>query len=218
METRSDAGVVAPPSSSGDPKTSGLTERLGHWIKTRWRLHVVIIGVLVLALAGSLGWAALVARRAEGRRAAERASLVRDANDALVAQSSALLRLSALPLGWAIRGALLKNDLSTVDAFLQRMINERHVAGAALIGTDQKVELAGNRKLEKKAAQDVFPGVALDAGEPTVLSTGQDVKVVVPVMGYDRRLGTVILSYALPSPAAWGGPTATGSTAPTRSR
>lgn len=173
--------------------------RLVRWLQTNPTLHAVVIvalalGLIALAVARTIGIS-----RVKRRAAEERAAVLRAATEALTAQTSALLRLSALPMGWAVRSALLKDDLTSVDTYLQRIVQERHVTGAALVGADGKVRLAGDRKLEKLSAAQAFPGVALDGQSPTLAAGERDLRVVVPVMGYDRRLGVLIFSYARPT-------------------
>ena len=158
-----------------------------------------MIGALTLGVIALTVARAVEISRVKQRAAEERAAVLQAATEALATQTSSLLRLSALPLGWAIRSALLKDDLNSVDTYLQRIVQERHVTGAALVGADGKVRLAGNRKLEKLSAEEAFPGLAINGQSPTVTPGEHDLRAVVPVMGYDRRLGTFIFSYARPT-------------------
>jgi hypothetical protein len=162
------------------------------------------MAALALALvAGAV--AHLIEVRAVREAAAdERAALLQSARKALTDQTSSLLRLSALPLAWAIRGALLQDDFATADAYVQRMVQEKHVTGVALVTADGKVRLAGSRKLEGHLAAEAFPGVALNDAEPVVVTSPNALRAVVPIMGIDRRLGTLIFSYAAPSTDGWG--------------
>jgi hypothetical protein len=187
----------APPSDGGGtPPRQGIGARVLQWVKHSPGLHAVVIVILALGAGGLAVMRAVDVARVERRSAEERAGLVRTATEALTARTSSLLRLSALPLGWAVRSALLKDDLNSVDTYLQKIVQEPHVTGAAFVGPDGKVRLASNRKLEGHAAAEAFPGVAVDQQSPTTIAAERDVRVIVPVMGYDRRLGTLILSYA----------------------
>jgi hypothetical protein len=168
-------------------------------LKLNPTLHAVVIAVLALGVISLAAWRAIDVARVERRASEERAALRAAATEALTTQTTSLLRLSALPLGWAVRSALLKDDLSSVDTYLQRIVQERHVTGVALIGLDGKVRRASNRKLENHTAQEAFPGISIDAQSPTVVPADRDLRVVVPVMGYDRRLATLVLSYLRPS-------------------
>jgi len=189
----------ATPSAAPPSPTFGAGARLLRWIKGSPLLHAVVVVVLAVALVALAITHLVEVARVEDRAAADRAALVEKATSALDAQTSALLRLSALPLGWAIRDALLKDDLTSADTYLQRIVHERNVTGAALIGADGKVRLASNRKLETHSAAEAFPGIAINQESPMVVPTTKALNVVVPIMGYDRKLGTLIFSYARPS-------------------
>ncbi len=200
----------APPSSPGPtapnlPKSRSWGERIKHWIVSSPKLHAVIIGALALALVG-LAIAHLVAiDRVRDAAAQEHAALVESTTQTLNNETSALLRMSALPLAWALRSALLKDDFASADAYVQRMTQEKHVKAVALVTADGKVRLAGNRKLEGHPAAEAFPGVDLNGSAPAVSPVDHNLRVVVPVMGIDRRLGTLIFSYAAaPSPEPSG--------------
>jgi len=194
------------PATQHPPDARTWGGRIKRWIVSSPRLHAVIIGALALTLV-ALAVAHVVELHGVREAAAdERAALVQFATQTLTDQTSSLLRLSALPLAWAIRSALLKDDFATADAYVQRMVQERHVMGVALVTADGKVRLAGSRKLEGHPAAEAFPGVVLNEAEPVVVTSDNALRAVVPIMGIDRRLGTLIFSYAAPS-ADLSGPT-----------
>jgi hypothetical protein len=173
------------------------------WVKRSAGLHMAVIGLLLLGcLVLAIGWA-LAVRSASSRLESQRASLVQSGTNAMAVQSAALLKLSALPLAWAMRAALLKEDFQTADTYVQQIIRQPDVTGAALVGPDGRVRLAGNRKLERAAVAEAFPGISIAAEQPAVVTTGADVRVVVPIMGLDRRLGTLILGYQVMFPSGW---------------
>ena len=186
------------------PEARSWSERFKRWIGSSPRLHAVVIAVLALALVAGAVAHLIELRGVREAAADERSALVQSATKELTDQRSSLLRLSALPLAWAIRGALLKDDFATADAYVQRMVQEKHVTGVALVTADGKVRLAGSRKLEGHPAEEAFPGVALNDAEPVVVTSDNALRAVVPIMGIDRRLGTLIFSYAAPSAEGWG--------------
>lgn len=191
--------TATPPPTPTAPVRSPHPAQALHWAKTNPTFHAVIIVVLCLGLVVTAVAGALSRRSEAHRAAADHAALVRSTNATLAAQTAALLRLTALPLGWAFRGALLKDDLTAIDTYLRRIVQEPHVTGVVLVGPDGVITHASDQKLQGRPAQKVFPEVKLDAQSPASVATDQDVKIVVPVMGYDRRLGTLIFSYALPA-------------------
>ena len=182
-----------PQDTPGERSSAGsLRGRIERWIKSSTKLHTVVIVVLAVAVVGFAGARIVAERQAEEQRIA----LQEHFQAALAEQASSLLRMSALPLAWAVRSALLKDDLTSIEGYLQRMMQEKHVTGAVLLGGDDKIRLASNGKLNGRSAQETFPEIALGQQSPAVVTTDKEVRVVVPVMGYDRRLGTLILSYS----------------------
>lgn len=130
------------------------------------------------------------------RAAREHTSLLQAGAQALRVQGHELLRLSALPLSWAVRTELLQKDLSEVGVYFRQIVREPRVRRAALVGSDGVVQVASNQKLEGKSAAEVFPGVPMSAPEPQMLEPSPDeVVMTVPVMGLTERLGTLVVGY-----------------------
>lgn len=203
------ASPPAPDASSSasarntDSEARSWLHRIRNWIATSAKLHAVVIGILAIALVALVVAHFVIVSGIHRQEANARAAVVRSAAQTLTDETSALLRLSALPLGWAIRSALLKDDFGAADAYVQRIVQEKHVTGVALVTPDGKVRLAGSRKLEGRPAAEAFPGVALNESAPAISSANGQEHVTVPIMAIDRRLGTLIFSYATPTPATW---------------
>ncbi|HEY4184187.1 MAG TPA: hypothetical protein VGP07_03920 [Polyangia bacterium] len=187
----------APPEST-TPVPPSLATRCLRWVKANPTLHAVVVVLLSLAVIVASISGVVSRRQLERRASAQQDELLRSTTATLAGQASALLRLTALPLGWAFRSALLKDDLAAIDTYLRRMVQEPHVTDVALVGTDGVISHASDQKLQGRLAQKAFPEVALDGQSPASVVTGHEVRIVVPIMGYDRRLGTLVFSYALP--------------------
>lgn len=190
------AASTTPQQEIGQTAPPPVLARLGTWIRTNPLLHAIVIGALVVALAAVGIGTTVERRRAEQRAAEARAALIHDAEAALTAQASALLKLSALPLGWAFRSALLTNDIATVDTYVGRIVQEPNVTSVALADAGGTITHSSNDKLRGRPVHEAFPQVSIDGHSPQAVATAKDVRIVVPVMGYDRRLGTLIFSYA----------------------
>lgn len=134
------------------------------------------------------------------RRAADsRAERVRlEAEKELAANAGSLLRLSALPLAWAIRDAMLRQQMSDVDDYVTRMVQQPHVRLVLFADPDGTIRIASDRKLQGSAATDVVPDAPIDTSEPAVTDSRGESTVTVPIMGYDRRLGTLVYRYKRP--------------------
>lgn len=183
------------------------------------RVYLVVIAVLGFALAGSLMYARVKIRRVERQAAAEvdrvtketaaelerraqeaartREQLIASNQKALEAQGGALLRLSALPLSWAIRIQLLKKNYGEVTTYFGQLVREPGVRRALLVMPDGTVKVASDQKLEGAELAELFPSLSLEADAPRVETVADEVLVIVPVMALTHRLGTVIIAHTV---------------------
>jgi hypothetical protein len=116
---------------------------------------------------------------------------------ALVDQAHEMLRLSAVPLAWAVRSEMMDGTPTTrVDDYLQRFVKEPDIKRVALV-IDGSIEVATDKKLEEQDAAQVFPMEALDVDSAAVIDDGSgEIFLAVPVVSLDARLGTLIVVYS----------------------
>jgi len=164
---------------------------------TRTMLYLLGGAVLVvlLILGGAYGWRAWEMRGLERRLALERSQLSTAQQQALEVQARDLLRLAARPLAWAVRAELLRGNIGQVDDYFREFVRERGVNSVLLVAPDGKIQLATNRKLETQAAATVVPKAILDAPDVSLEAAGGLLRLGVPVMGFDRRLGLLVIDY-----------------------
>ena len=151
--------------------------------------------VLLLLVGGTYAWKVWTERGLERRFAAERSQLSTTQRQALAVQARDLLRLAARPLGWAVRAELLRGNVGQVDDYFREFVRERGVSSVLLVGPDRKILLASNRKLETQAADAFVSKTILDAPDVTIEEAGGLIRLGVPVMGFDRRLGVLVIDY-----------------------
>ncbi|MCX5745334.1 MAG: hypothetical protein NT062_22890 [Proteobacteria bacterium] len=109
-----------------------------------------------------------------------------------------LLRLSALPLAWAIRGEVLSSNPGNIDTFMEKLVREKSVKRIVFVDAAGKVVSSTNLKLKDQLAATALPGIDLTATQPRVEPAGSDLRIVVPVMSFDRQIGTLVLDYMSP--------------------
>lgn len=161
------------------------------------RVTMGLILALVLVGGGIYGWKQLAVARLQDRVDEERETCVERVGTLLAGQTEELLRLSALPLGWAVRSEMLKENFEQIDAYLQRFVKEDHVERVAVAGADGNLVLATDKKLEGDLAERTYPAEALAANDATVVRRDDGgFLVAVPVVSYDARLGTLLVDYA----------------------
>lgn len=124
-----------------------------------------------------------------------------------------LLRLAAVPLAWAVRTEVMGDNLGQVEAYFDRFVKEPHVRRLILADAGGRIVVSTDTSLEGKEAGLALPDTPLDANDVRV-ETPQEgfYRLVVPVMGFDSRLGTLVVEYApairssLPARPAPAGP------------
>lgn len=156
------------------------------------RFHLVLIVVLLGTVLGLAVWRSVSVHRLEEELGASKAQ----ARGALYAQAGELLELSAIPLAWAIRAGVLSNDLSDIDAYMDKLVKEKFVKRIVFVDATGTIVSSTNTKLKDQPAAAALPGIDLAATTPRVDRTGEDLRIVVPVMSYERKVGTLLLDYS----------------------
>jgi hypothetical protein len=167
------------------------------WFDARTVLYLTggVIALLVVLVAGTYLWNVFTVRGLQQRMATEREQLSAEQRKAMDLQARELLRLAARPLAWAIRAELLRGNLGQVDDYMREFVRERGVNSILLVGPDGKILLATNRKLETQLAEGLVSKPLLAAAEPTFEEAAGMIRLAVPVAGFDRRLGLLVLDY-----------------------
>jgi hypothetical protein len=168
---------------------------------TRRRLAIyltgTIIALLVLAALAVYVWKTIAVRGLEARFAAERIESSSAQRQALTTQARDLLRLTARPLAWSVRAEMLRGNLGQVDDYFRELVHERGVASLILVDKDGRIALATNRKLETQPATSVISKTLLEAPDVASEESGSSLRLAVPVMAFDRRIGTLVVDYDL---------------------
>jgi hypothetical protein len=180
--------------------SGGPTVQAGWLARLRGpRLPLYLLGAVVVVLGLSVVavyvWKAVAVRGLEERLAAERSALSSAQREALTVQARDLLRLTARPLAWAVRAEMLRGNLGQVDDYFREFVRERGVTSLMLVGKDGRIALATNRKLETQAADGLVSRELLAAADVAVAESGTSMRMVVPVMGFDSRLGTLVIDF-----------------------
>ena len=94
-----------------------------------------------------------------------------------------------------VRAEVLKDNLQQVDDYFRQFIRERGVQSIVYVDKAGRVAVATDRKLEGQAASGFVAAGLLDATEPTFEETPPSLRLAIPVMGFDARVGVLILDY-----------------------
>jgi len=164
------------------PKPPSDNKVLKYW-------YLIVILLLILAVAGTYAWKNMAVARAK-------ADLTQRAEQVIDEQNKTYLQLVAVPLAWAVRSEMIRDNYDQVNQYLAQFIKEKNMKELVVARPDGKVVAATNKKLEGAAITDSFPAEVLQV-ESTTLTTRDngEIMVVSPVMGLSEKVGVLVLVY-----------------------
>lgn len=121
--------------------------------------------------------------------------LTQQANSLIVDQNTRGLKLMAKPLVWAIRGEMLRNNLDEINIITTDLVKVKNIQDINLLNMDGRIINSTNKKLEGTIASDIYRNyLVLDSVQ--VINTSDSIaRVIAPVMGYQSKLGVIVINY-----------------------
>lgn len=164
----------------------------------------VAIGVLAVIAIGLYAWKVVAVNQADDRLEEARAEWRAESQEALEERTRTLLRLSAEPLGLAVRDAAMEENYGTVGSYLDRVARTEGVRGVVLSVGDT-VRVATDETHIGRALADVMPG-GLAGGSEVQIDVAEDgtYRVGVPITGLNERIGTLVMTWVAPATAIEG--------------
>ena len=157
------------------------------FIVTHWQL--VIILLLVIAVAGMYVWKNVAVNRAT-------VQLADKADRIITEQNRTFLRLAVVPLVWAVRSEMIRDNYDQINQYLNEFVKEQNMKEIVVAKPDGTIVVATNKKLEGTSVTGEFPPSVLQEDKLTVSSLENgDIMVVSPVMGLSAKVGVLILLY-----------------------
>jgi hypothetical protein len=102
-------------------------------------------------------------------------------------------------LSWAVRGELIRNNIDQIDQYLSEIVKMKDTERVVLINDDGQLLVSTDKRLEEAKGTEIFPKEILNLQKITVKSDVDNKKLlVIPVMGLNKKIATVVVSYKLP--------------------
>lgn len=156
------------------------------------KLYVYTIVCLGLLLIGMYVWRMITVKNME----AQRARLVQRSQQVVTSKTVDLLRLATIPLVWAVRKEMLRDNYDQINDYLTRFIKEPHIKQILVVKSDGSVAVATDKKVEGTAFSSLFPQLSMEQNEISVtVDERENLRVVAPIMGLNAQLGLLILIY-----------------------
>ncbi|TVQ94357.1 MAG: hypothetical protein EA393_00985 [Bacteroidetes bacterium] len=107
-----------------------------------------------------------------------------------------MMMLIARPMVWSIRSEMLRGNLEQVDMFTTDMVRMRNFQFIYLIEPDGNTLISTDKRMEGQQFEERFRQEILKVESTVVFPEEENLLVMAaPVMGYDRRLATLVVAY-----------------------
>ncbi|HRQ05735.1 MAG TPA: hypothetical protein PK580_07195 [Nitrosomonas halophila] len=167
---------------------------------------LVFLGVLLLVIA----WKQIAVNQAESRLERgqaelaqqldiERKVLIKKAREYADSQYKKEEERFGQVLAWAVRGELIRNNLDQIDQYLTELVKTKDTERVVLISDEGKLLVSTDKRLEDEEAASIYPKDVLNQRKINLKSDVDGKKMlIVPIMGLNQRLATVVISYNPP--------------------
>ena len=170
--------------SSGEQPKQSVNKS---FVVAQWRLIIILL--LVIAVAGMYVWKNVAVNRATVQLTEKAGRIITD-------QNKMFLRLAVVPLVWAVRSEMIRENYDQINQYLNQFVKEQNMKEIVVAKPDGAIVVATNKKFEGKPVTDIFPASVLQEDKLTVSSLENgDIMVASPVMGLSTKVGVLILLY-----------------------
>ena len=157
------------------------------FIKKNPLLVTILIGILAVLVV--FFW-----KDFEGER--QRKEIIKVATLQIEEKNQEMMMLIARPMVWSIRSEMLRGNLEQVDMFTTDMVRMRNFQFIYLIEPDGNTLISTDKRIEGQQFEEKFQQDVLKVESTVVFPEEENLLVMAaPVMGYDRRLATLVVAY-----------------------
>jgi hypothetical protein len=127
----------------------------------------------------------------------QRNAVVKTANVQLLESNKTMLKVLSKSVVWSIRSEMLRGNMEQVNLLMSELVMDSHFQYINLVGQNGTILLSTNNKHKGQPIESEKVRSVLNADSTTIITEAKDtvITVVSPVMGYDKRLGTLVMGY-----------------------
>ena len=163
------------------------------------RRPVLITLIIALVLIGAIWvWKSLTISKLKEKAATEQLALKKQASDRIMKTHSEHLKLLAKPFVWALRTEMLQGNLNQVNLYMSDMVKEPNVQRIIIANEKGIIIASTNKKDEGQPFATIAKDAPVAPEQATVVAAGNLLTMTSPIMGFNNRLGTLLISYAVP--------------------
>lgn len=163
---------------------------------------LIIIGVAILLIAAVWIWKSVQMGNVEKKAENDRQTLKEEARKQIVQAHEAHLKLLAKAYVWAVRADMMQGNINQVNLFASDMVKEKNFQRIVIANDKGIIISSTNKKDEGQPFATVGKAAGLSSDNTTVENVSDSILIMTsPIMGFNNRLGTLLIKYAVQPPA-----------------
>ena len=160
------------------------------------------LSLLVGVMSGTSAWKSVAVGKVESDMAkkleSERMSITQQAREYADQQYTKEEERFGQVLSWAVRSELIRNNIDQIEQYLGEIVKMKDTERVDLISDEGQLLVSTDKRFEESKANDLFPKEILNLQKITLKSDVNNNKIlVIPVMGLNKKIATVVVSYPL---------------------
>ena len=181
-------------------KDEEFHNNLKNWTSSTKKIWITIGVALVLIIAIWI-WKSIEVSNVRRTAESNYQVLKEQAIKSIITSKEEQLKLLAKPYVWAVRTELMKGNISQINLYADDMIKEKNFLLIAVANDSEIIVSSTNKKDEGEPFTSIGEAATLNNNNTMVENTGDSVLIVTsPIMGFNNRLGTLFIKYAIQLP------------------
>lgn len=160
---------------------------------------LITIAVAAALIIGLWIWKSVQIGNIKDNATSEQQQLKEQAVRRVVQSHETHLKLLAKPYVWAVRSELMRGNINQVNLFANDMVKQKNMQRIVVANDKGIIVSSTNKKDEGALFSTIGSDVALNHDSTSVENVNDSVLVMTsPIMGFNNRLGTLLIRYTIP--------------------
>lgn len=187
-----------PPQPEKEPQNTKSAPRY-HRFTTKGLLITLLI--IVVLFAAIWIWKTIEINSLEKKQAEREQELKTQAQTMLVQADMEALKLMAKPYVWAVRTEMLNGNIGQINLYANDMVKQANFQSIVVADNSGTIVSSTDKKYEGQPFSSAGKEDYLRVNQTVVEKVGDSLLVMAsPVMGFNSRLGTLMIHYVSESP------------------
>ncbi len=158
--------------------------------------------VIALALLSGLWiWKAVELRKVSSENEMANKLLKRKVSMQMDANLKSQLILLSKPFVWAIRDKMISGNRQDINIYMNQMVKEKNFEEIPIVDQGNVILLSTDKKEEGKPYSTFYNSSFLKSDSTNMYTQrGRTIVITTPILGLDKRLGTLSIKYNMPNP------------------